>query len=377
MHDFEGMGRSAIIKVVGIGETGCKAVDAMIQAHVGGVEFIIVSTEVQGLNRNCEQSNVQHCTMQIRELDSTVKSEIVNEISIVDRSQIVELLTGADMVFVVSDLDGGEQVASATMIIADVAYEVGALTVGVVTKVSTDENRLGSETNVGKLKKVTDSLIIVNSDPVAGNKTKYINSPDEILWQSIRSITDLITLDSFIAIDFANVKQVFAVGGGIAKVGMGIAEGKRRAKMAADQAISGLLDGDVDLLAVKGVLVNISGSINLTMEEFGEAAHIVQEKVHEDADIFIGLVDDEEMGDRVKITAIATGFGDSFEKDNCHLKHLKNDAAKRIGSKVDLDVLTINRNQQRDATLSLRTHSSEEDELYELDVPTFLRKRID
>ena len=196
---------------------------------------------------------------------------------------------------------------------------------------------------------------------------------DDVLRQAVQGISDLITTSGLINVDFADVKSVMSERG-MAMMGIGVAEGEKRASEAAQQAISSPLLEEIDISGAKGVLVNISGSSTMTMEEFDEASRIVHEKVHEDANIIVGLVINEELGDRLKITAIATGFGDSFEKDKRHLKNIKEDVAKMIGSKVDLDVPTIIRNQQRDAARNMRLKGNEEDEY---DIPTFLRKRVD
>jgi cell division protein FtsZ len=298
-----------------------------------------------------------------------------------DRSRIAELLSGADMVFVACGLGGGTGTGAAP-IIAEVAREVSALTVGVVTKPFTREGRqrmTKADKGAKELKEVVDSLIIIPNDRLvglAGKNTSILDAfkpADDVLRQAVQGISDIITTSGVINVDFADVKSVMSERG-MAMMGIGVAEGEKRASEAAHQAISSPLLEDIDISGAKGVLVNITGSSNMTMEEFDEASRIVQEKVHEDANIFVGLVVNEEMGDFLQITAIATGFGASFDKSRNNLEDVKENAAKRIGTNVDLDVPTIIRKQQRDSARKMRMEVVDEDEY---DIPTFLRKRVD
>ena len=382
MFEFdESVDQSAKIKVIGVGGGGSNVVDAMIKADISGVDFMVANTDAQALKRSIAPMKIQLGTKLTKGLGAGANPEIGREAAMEDRTRIMELLDGADMVFIACGLGGGTGTGAAP-VIAEAAREIGALTVGVVTKPFTREGRqrlTKAEGGASELKKVVDSLIVIPNDRLVGLAGKNMSildafkPSDDVLRQAVQGISDLIIDDGVINVDFADVKSVMSERG-MAMMGIGVAEGEARASEAAQQAISSPLLEDIDISGAKGVLLNISGSSNMTMEEFDEAARIVQEKVHEDANIFIGLVVDEDLGDKIKITAIATGFGDSFEKDKRHLENLKDDAAKRIGSKVDLDVPTIIRNQQRDAMRSMRTRGSDEDEL---DVPTFLRKRID
>lgn len=238
---------------------------------------------------------------------------------------------------------------------------------------------LKADTGATELKDVVDSLIIIPNDRLvglAGKNTSILEAfkpADDVLRQAVQGISDIITTSGVINVDFADVKSVMSERG-MAMMGIGVAEGEKRASEAAHQAISSPLLEEIDISGAKGVLVNITGSSNMTMEEFDEASRIVQEKVHEDANIFVGLVVNEEMGDSLQITAIATGFGASFDKSRNNLDDVKENAAKRIGTNVDLDVPTIIRKQQRDSARMMRMQSVEEDEY---DIPTFLRKRVD
>lgn len=382
MFEFdESLDQTAKIKVIGVGGGGSNVVDAMINADITGVEFIVANTDAQALKRSVAPMKVQLGTKLTKGLGAGANPETGREAAMEDRSRISELLAGADMVFVACGLGGGTGTGAAP-VIAEVAREIGALTVGVVTKPFTREGRqrlIKAEGGVEELKKVVDSLIVIPNDRLVGLAGKNMSildafrPADDVLRQAVQGISDLITTSGLMNVDFADVKSVMSERG-MAMMGIGIAEGEKRSSEAAQQAISSPLLEDIDISGAKGVLVNISGSSSMTMEEFDEASRIVHEKVHEDANIIVGLVINEELGEKIKITAIATGFGDSFEKDRRSLKNLKSDAAKRIGSKVDLDVPTIIRNQQRDATRSMRSQGNDDEEY---DIPTFLRKRMD
>ncbi|OQY25381.1 MAG: cell division protein FtsZ [Desulfobacteraceae bacterium 4572_35.2] len=382
MFEFdESLDQTAKIKVIGVGGGGSNVVDAMINADITGVEFIVANTDAQALKRSVATMKVQIGTKLTKGLGAGANPDTGREAAMEDRARISELLTGADMVFVACGLGGGTGTGAAP-VIAEAAREVGALTVGVVTKPFTREGRqrlIKAEGGVEELKKVVDSLIVIPNDRLVGLAGKNMSildafrPADDVLRQAVQGISDLITTSGLMNVDFADVKSVMSERG-MAMMGIGIAEGEKRSSEAAQQAISSPLLEDIDISGAKGVLVNISGSSSMTMEEFDEASRIVHEKVHEDANIIVGLVINEELGEKIKITAIATGFGDSFEKDKRHLKNLKSDASKRIGSKVDLDVPTIIRNQQREATRSMRSKGNEDDEY---DIPTFLRKRQD
>ncbi|MCK9172582.1 cell division protein FtsZ [Desulfuromonas thiophila] len=381
MFEFdETADQSAKIKVIGVGGGGGNVVEAMIQAHINGVEFIVANTDAQALKRSRAPMKVQLGSKLTKGLGAGANPEVGREAALEDRSRIAELLSGADMVFVACGLGGGTGTGAAP-VIAEVAREVGALTVGVVTKPFSREGRqrlIKAENGVDELKKVVDSLIVIPNDRLIGLAGKNMSildafkPADDVLRQAVQGISDLITTDGLINVDFADVKSVMSERG-MAMMGIGVAEGEKRASEAANQAISSPLLEDIDISGAKGVLVNITGSSNMTMEEFDEASRIVHEKVHEDANIIIGLVINEELGDQIKITAIATGFGDSFEKDRRKLRDLKDGTARLLGTKVDFDVPTILR-QQRDTTRRMQQRVSEEDEL---DIPAFLRKRVD
>ncbi|MFA5699957.1 MAG: cell division protein FtsZ [Desulfuromonas sp.] len=382
MFEFdETLDQSAKIKVIGVGGGGGNVVDAMISADITGVEFIVANTDAQALKRSKAPTKVQLGTKLTKGLGAGANPDTGREAAMEDRSRIAELLSGADMVFIACGLGGGTGTGAAP-VIAEVAREICALTVGVVTKPFSREGRqrmAKADAGAAELKDVVDSLIVIPNDRLvglAGKNTSILDAfkpSDDVLRQAVQGISDIITTSGVINVDFADVKSVMSERG-MAMMGIGVASGEKRASEAAHQAISSPLLEDIDISGAKGVLVNITGSSNMTMEEFDEASRIVHDKVHEDANIFVGLVVNEEMGDSLQITAIATGFGASFEKGRNKLDAVKEEAARRIGTNVDLDVPTIIRKQQRDSARKLRMQAVEEDEY---DIPTFLRKRVD
>ena len=382
MFEFdESVDQTAKIKVIGVGGGGGNAVNTMIDSQIDGVEFVTCNTDAQALKSSRAPMKIQLGSKLTKGLGAGANPEIGREAALEDRSRLAEVLTGADMVFIAVGLGGGTGTGAAP-IIAEVARELGALTVGVVTKPFSREGKQRlkkADDGVGQLKEVVDSLIVIPNDRLLGLAGKNMSildafkPADDVLRQAVQGISDLITTHGLINVDFADVKAIMSERG-MAMMGIGIGEGDRRAAQAAHMAISSPLLEEIDISGAKGVLVNISGSSNMTMEEFDEASRIIHEKVHEDANIIIGLVINEELGDQIKITAIATGFGASFEKDKRHAEELKKNAASVALGKVDRDLPTFIRERQKSAPRSLGTAAGDEDQY---DIPTFLRKRVD
>jgi cell division protein FtsZ len=381
MFEFdESIDQTAKIKVIGVGGGGGNAVNTMILSHVVGVDFVAANTDAQALKNSKAPMKIQLGGKLTKGLGAGANPEVGREAAMEDRARIAEILAGADMVFVAAGLGGGTGTGAAP-IIAEVAREMGALTVGVVTKPFTREGKQRlkkAEEGVAALKEVVDSLIVIPNDRLLGLAGKNMSildafkPSDDVLRHAVQGISDLITTSGLINVDFADVKAIMSERG-MAMMGVGIGEGEKRAATAAQQAISSPLLEDIDISGAKGVLVNISGSSNMTMEEFDEASRIIHEKVHEDANIIIGLVINEELGDTIKITAIATGFGASFEKGKRHADELKSKVAMAMG-KVDRDLPTFIRDRQKESPRAFRTPSGDDQEY---DIPTFLRKRVD
>lgn len=374
---------SAKIKVVGVGGGGSNAVNTMIDKHVHHVEFIVANTDAQALRTSKAPTKVQLGSLLTKGLGAGADPGVGRDAAIEDRDRLIETLQGADMVFVAAGMGGGTGTGAAP-VIADVAKELGALTVGVVTKPFTREGKRRkeqAEIGIRELKKHVDSLIVVPNDRLiglAGKNTSILDAfkpSDDVLRQAVQGISDLITTTGMINVDFADVKSIMSVRG-MAMMGIGMSSGDNRAVEAATTAISSPLLEDIDISGAKGVLVNICGSSSMTMDEYEIISRIIHEKVHEDANIIIGLLVDEELGANLKVTAIATGFGDRFdmEKGRSEQKVTKLQDVARI----NLDTPTFVRNSGQDQRRTPAAKSSfvmEDDDQY--DIPTFLRKSVD
>lgn len=393
MFQFEAaLDQAAKIKVIGVGGGGGNAVNTMIRCNVEGVEFLTANTDAQALRRSEASTKIQLGGQLTKGLGAGANPEVGRQAAEEDKQRLVEMFSGADMIFVAAGMGGGTGTGAAP-IIAAAAKEAGALTVGVVTKPFTREGRQRmqrAEAGIAELRGVVDSLVVVPNDRLLGLAGKNMSildafkPADDVLRQAVQGISDLITTEGLINVDFADVRTVMS-NHGMAMMGIGVAEGERRAAEAAHNAISSPLLEEVDISGAMGVLVNISGSSSMTMEEFEEASTIIHEKVHEDANIIVGLVIDESLGDRIKITAIATGFGEVVEEKR-HVADIvdqRSQTLAQVSSKIDLDVPTHIRNQQPVSPNSRRTRdlSNQARDLFvddeQFDIPTFLRRRVD
>jgi len=373
---------AAKIKVVGVGGGGSNAVNTMIDKHVSHVEFIVANTDAQALRTSKATTKIQLGGQLTKGLGAGADPSTGRDAAMEDRDRLIESLQGADMVFVAAGMGGGTGTGAAP-VIADVAKELGALTVGVVTKPFTREGKRRkeqAENGIRELKKHVDSLIVVPNDRLiglAGKNTSILDAfkpSDDVLRQAVQGISDLITTTGMINVDFADVKSIMSVRG-MAMMGIGIASGDNRAADAATAAISSPLLEDIDISGAKGVLVNICGSASMTMDEYEVVSRIIHEKVHEDANIIIGLLVDEELGDTLKVTAIATGFGDRFDMEKSRGEKVT--SIKDI--KVNIDTPTFIRKTDQDPRRSpvSRQPSFLMDEEDQFDIPTFLRKSVD
>jgi cell division protein FtsZ len=387
MFEFdESIDQGAKIKVIGVGGGGSNAVNTMISCNINGVDFIVANTDIQALRMSKAPVKLQIGGQSTKGLGAGANPEIGKQAAQEDRERLAETLSGADMVFVAAGLGGGTGTGAAP-VIADVAKEMGALTVGVVTKPFTREGKqrlAKAEHGVGELKKHVDSLIVIPNDRLLGLAGKSMSildafkPSDDVLRQAVQGISDLITTSGLINVDFADVKAIMSERG-MAMMGIGIASGENRAVEAATKAISSPLLEDIDISGAKGVLVNISGSANMTMDEFDAASRIIHEKVHEDANIIVGLVVDEDMGEFIKITAIATGFGDHFdlEKSRKELKNNVTEIVEKAEINRDVPAFIRNRHKQQPDAFSRQQRGFFIDEDDQYDIPTFLRKSVD
>lgn len=383
MFEFdESVDQVAKIKVVGVGGGGSNAVNTMIASKIEGVDFMVANTDAQALRASLASLRVQLGTKLTKGLGAGANPEVGREAAEEDRARLTELLEGADMVFIAAGLGGGTGTGAAP-VIAEVAKEIGALTVAVVTKPFAFEGKqrmAKAVQGVEELKQVVDSLIMIPNDRLTGLADKNMGildafkPADDVLRQAVQGISDLITTHGMINVDFADVKAAMSERG-MAMMGIGIAEGENRAATAAQQAICSPLLEEIDISGAKGVLVNVTGSSSLTMNDYQEVADIIHDKVHEDANIFIGLVINEEMGEKIQVTAIATGFGCSFDTTRKPTSELGRPNMPSP-TKIDRDIPAFIRNKNQDKPrASMRLGAFNEDEEY--DIPTFLRKRVD
>jgi cell division protein FtsZ len=305
----------ARIKVVGVGGSGGNAVNTMINFGLEGVEFIVVNTDAQALNSNAAPTKLPIGSNITRGLGAGADAEKGRKAALEDVQRIKELLNGADMVFVTAGMGGGTGTGAAP-VIAQIAREEGALTVGVVTKPFLFEGRQRArraEIGLAMLSEQVDTLITIPNQKLlllGDDDLTFIDAcrkADEVLFQAVKGISDLITQNGIVNVDFADVKTVMS-NMGRALMGTGVAKGANRARFAAEMAVTSPLLDDISVEGATGVLINIVGGPDLKMREIQEAASLVQEQAHEDANIIFGASIDETLGEHVKVTVIATGF---------------------------------------------------------------------
>ncbi len=306
----------ARIKVIGVGGSGGNAINTMIHFGLEGVEFISVNTDVQALNSNSAAEKVAIGSGITRGLGAGADPERGRKAALEDVTRLKELITGADMVFITAGMGGGTGTGAAP-VIAQLAREEGALTVGVVTKPFGFEGKQRlrrADQGIQMLSEHVDTLITIPNEKLlalADDELTFVDAfrkADEVLYQAVRGISDLITLDGIVNVDFADVRTVMSAMGR-ALMGTGMAKGEGRARLAAEQAIASPLLDNISVDGATGVLINVVGGPEMKMREIQEAAALIQEQAHEDANIIFGASIDENMGDAIKVTVIATGFG--------------------------------------------------------------------
>jgi cell division protein FtsZ len=389
MFEFdETIEQSAIIKVIGVGGGGGNAVNTMVAHDIHKVDFIVANTDAQALRASKATSKIQLGRQLTKGLGAGTKPEIGRDAALEDRTQLTDSLKGADLVFIAAGMGGGTGTGAAP-VIAEVVRETGALTVGVVTKPFTYEGKAKTEVaeqGINELKKHVDSLIIIPNDRLISQAGKNMSlfdafkPSDDVLRQAVQGISELITTEGFMNLDFADVKTVMSVRG-MAMMGIGIGTGEDKASTAVNMAISSPLLEDNDISGSKGVLVNITGSSSMTMDDYNTVNRIIAERVHESAIIKIGVVRDDNLGDTIKVTVIATGFGDRFdtERSRDFRKNVSPLADRTAPNKKWLDIPTHirDRQQNENATRVRPVVSYIEDDEDQYDIPTFLRKSVD
>ncbi|HSC41581.1 MAG: cell division protein FtsZ [Betaproteobacteria bacterium] len=398
---------AARIKVIGIGGGGGNAVNTMIGSRLSGVDFMVANTDAQSLQASQAPVRIQLGNMVTKGLGAGANPEIGRRAALEDQEQIREYLEGSDMIFITAGMGGGTGTGGAP-VLARVARDVGALTVGVVTKPFIFEGKKRmhqAEEGIEELKASVDTLIVIPNQrllSIAAKTTTMLEAfhkADDVLLQAVRGISDLIITPGLINLDFADVRTVMAEMG-LALMGAAAASGENRAIEAAQKAISSPLLEDISIQGARGVLINITGGPDLCLHEVNEAASMIQEEAHDDANIIFGAVIDETMTDEIRITVIATGFGEAKEEKkpapaaaqtpSTNVSSIANAAQKNrkvvhLGTIVDdLDTPTWQRKKAGSDEIETVTlgksnfeFSGNQDEDDKYDIPTFLRRQMD
>ena len=363
----------ANIKVVGVGGGGCNAVDRMIDEGLSGVEFIAVNTDAQALMLSKAPTRVRIGDKLTRGLGSGGNPETGQKAAEESAEEMYDVMRGADMVFITGGMGGGTG-TGACPIVAQISREVGALTIGVVTRPFTFEGSRrieAAEGGISQLKEQADTLIVIPNDRLLqivdkrANLHEAFNIADDVLRQGVQGISELITVPGLINLDFADVRTIMSEGGA-ALMAVGNAKGEERAREAAEKAISSdLLDITID--GARGILFNVTGGPDLTLFEVNQAAAIIKETAHPDVNLIFGAVIDPSLGDELRITVIATGF----ERTGIPRRLLEKTSKPRSNDSERIpEPSEVSASSGRPSDFQPRTFNTED-----LDIPTFLRNR--
>jgi cell division protein FtsZ len=378
----------AKIKVFGIGGGGCNAVNTMIQSKLEGVDFISANTDAQALRISNAPLKLQLGERLTKGLGAGADPATGRNAAEEDRERIRELLMGTDMVFITAGMGGGTGTGGAP-VAAEISKEIGALTVAVVTKPFLFEGKKRQRTaeeGITELKRVADTLITIPNQRlllISEKNTPLLGAfkmADEVLLHAVRGISDLITVNGLINLDFADVKTTMSEKG-LAIMGTGASSGENKAIEAAQNAISSPLLQDLSIEGARGILINITGGSDLTLHEINEASTLIQEQAHEDANIIFGAVINDAMDDEVRVTVIATGFKKGVEEVRYDKKngHSQEKIFTTVKDK-DRDIPTYIRKDFGDREVirlgRITPEFPEEEDYYEYEIPAFLRKEI-
>lgn len=317
----ENVNIGANIKVVGVGGGGSNAVSTMIESGLSGVEFVVANTDIQALNSNKAAKKIQLGVDLTKGLGAGANPDVGRRAAIESYNEIVEKLEGADMVFVTAGMGGGTGTGGAP-IVAKIARELGALTIGVVTRPFVFEGKKRSkhaELGLQELKENVDTLIVIPNQKllsIASDRmplTETFRKADSVLQEAVKGISDLINKRGLINLDFADIRTVMQAKG-MALMGTGVARGENRAIEAATAAISSPLLENIKIDGATGIIINVTGGPDLSLHEVNEASMLITESAHEDAEIIFGAVIDETLTDEVRVTVVATGFSDPDKK---------------------------------------------------------------
>lgn len=375
---MENFSENAVIKVVGVGGGGGNAIEHMVNANIEGVEFIAANTDAQALKNHSVKSTLQLGNTITKGLGAGANPEIGRQSALEDRERIHDVLEGADMVFITAGMGGGTGTGAAP-VVAEVAKEMGILTVAVVTKPFPFEGRKRMEVadkGIEALSQAVDSLITIPNARLLSVLGKGISLLDafkaanDVLLGAVQGIAELITRPGLINVDFADVRTVMAEMG-VAMMGTGVARGEERALAAAEAAIASPLLDDICLSGAKGVLVNITAGMNMSISEFEQVGDAIKSFTSDDATVIVGTVIDPEMSDELRVTLVATGLGKAVPGESSQKKTTTNNA-ELDKSTFDKTVLVNNKNSGR-----VETSDPNEQNMDYLDIPAFLRRQAE
>ena len=377
---LDNQSQDAVIKVIGVGGCGGNAVDHMIECGLQGVEFIAANTDAQALSKSNAHVKLQLGNSITKGLGAGANPEIGRESALEDREKIAEMIDGADMLFITAGMGGGTGTGAAP-VIAEVAKELGILTVAVVTKPFMFEGRRLKVANAGieALSQYVDSLIIIPNEKlmqVLGEDVSVLDAfkaANEVLHGAVSGIAEVISCPGLVNVDFADVRTVMSEMG-MAMMGSSKASGADRARLAAEQAVKSPLLEDVNLSGARGMLVNITASHSLKMKEIHQVMQTIREYTAEDATVIFGAVFDENMQEELRVTMVATGLGmPSQARQPKPLMIVKTGTDNVVMSYAEGDAPAVIRSGRRAAAVEAMKASGVD----LLDIPAFLRKQAD
>jgi len=370
---------SAVIKVIGVGGGGGNAVGHMVETGIEGVDFICTNTDSQALKGSRVRTSLQIGCNITKGLGAGADPDIGRQAAMEDRDRILEVVEGADMLFITAGMGGGTGTGAAP-IVAQVAKELGILTVAVVTKpflMEGGKRMQIAEHGIGELGKYVDSLITIPNEKlltVLGGETTLLDafrSANQVLQGAVQGIAELITCPGLINVDFADVRTVMSEMG-MAMMGTGVSSGEDRAREAAEAAVSSPLLEDINLAGANGILVNVTAGMDLSIGEFQEVGNTVKEFASDDATVVVGTVIDADMTDRIRVTVVATGLGQHAANAESPMRIVRRPEAQAEPNYHTLDKPTV---QRKRAVGDGLEGAGLQEEL--LDIPAFLRRQAD
>ena len=374
--------QEAVIKVIGVGGGGGNAVQHMVSDDLEGVEFICANTDAQALDRLSTRTALHIGGGMTKGLGAGANPEVGRKAALEDRDRIAESLKGADMVFITAGMGGGTGTGAAP-VVAQIAKEMGILTVAVVTRPFKFEGRkrmLIAEEGIKELRDNVDSLIIIPNEKliaVLGKNCSLIsafNTANDVLKGAVKGISDLITCTGMINVDFADVKTVMSEMG-MAMMGTGVAKGDKRAQEAAHAAIRSPLLEDIDLSGARGILVNITAGLDLSLGEYSEIGEIVEACAAPDATVVVGTVIDPDLDGELRVTVVATGLDRPREKE---FQLVSSENPKVEQRQEEIELPSVLRRQKQEALLEKPEYQEgKRKDYHDLDIPTFLRRQAD